>query len=180
MQNDNGKAFSRRGFVGLLAATAITPALPAWRLLFEGPRLTARPGKPTAKWEPGLTPLWDTKPGAFLYIPKSYDPATPIPLVVALHGATQRANFSLRIWTTQADAAGFVLLAPDFPTAPLTGSGSRSTIAICSRASSRIHPDSSPSTTSGLLAPSRRSSCPTAIRIRFWRSRWPVNESFNS
>ena len=33
--------------------------------------------------------------------------------MVALHGATQRANFSLRIWTTQADAAGFVLLAPE-------------------------------------------------------------------
>jgi phospholipase/carboxylesterase len=113
MDNDNGRPLTRRGFVGLLAAAAITPALPAWRLLPEGPRITARPGKPTAKWEPGLTPLWDTKPGAFLYIPKSYDPATPVPLVIALHGAGQRANFSLRIWTTQADAAGFVLLAPE-------------------------------------------------------------------
>ena len=113
MHDDNPKTLNRRDFVGLLAATAITPVLPAWRLVSEGPRLTARPGKPTAKWESGLTPLWETKPGAFLYIPKSYDPQKPVPVVVALHGAGQRATFSLRMWTAQADTAGFVLLAAE-------------------------------------------------------------------
>jgi phospholipase/carboxylesterase len=104
---------NRRAFVGLLAAVAVTPALPAWRVLSEGARLTARPGKPSQAWKVGLTPLWAEKPGAFLYIPKSYDPANAVPLVVALHGAGQRANFALRIWTPHADAAGFVLLAPE-------------------------------------------------------------------
>jgi predicted esterase len=103
----------RRGFVGLLGATVIAPALPAWRSLYAGPRITARPGKATGQWRLGLTSLWEGKPGAFLYVPKSYDPAKPLPLVVALHGATQRANFSLRVWTPQADAAGFILLAPE-------------------------------------------------------------------
>src|SRR5689334_3370882 len=110
MQNPS---LSRRDFVGLLAAAAVTPALPTWRLLSEGARLSARPGTPTQEWKVGLTPLWAEKPGAFLYIPKSYDPAKPVPLVVALHGATQRATFALRVWTPHADAAGFVLLAPE-------------------------------------------------------------------
>ena len=103
----------RRRFVGLLAATIVAPALPAWRSLYVGPRITARPGRASGEWKAGLTPLWEGKPGAFLYIPKSYDPAKPAPLVVALHGATQRASFSLRVWTPQADAAGFILLAPE-------------------------------------------------------------------
>jgi predicted esterase len=109
----HNSTLNRREFVGLLAGVALTPALRAWRSLAEGTKLTARPGKPTQDWKVGLTPLWGTKPGAFLYIPQSYDPAKPTPLVVALHGATQRANFSLRVWTPQADAAGFVLLAPE-------------------------------------------------------------------
>lgn len=109
----HNSSLNRRDFVGLLAAAAVSPALPAWRTLTEGPKLSARPGKPTQEWKVGLTPLWDTKPGAFLYIPKSYDPAKPTPLVIALHGATQRASFSLRVWTPQADAAGFILLAPE-------------------------------------------------------------------
>jgi predicted esterase len=110
---ENGSLFSRREFIGLLTAAAVIPALPKWRLPYKGPVLTARPGKPTQPWTPGLTPLWEGKPGAFLYIPKSYDPTKTVPLVVALHGATQRANCSLRVWTPHAEAAGFVLLAPE-------------------------------------------------------------------
>src|SRR3954465_305958 len=112
MQISN-EGLSRRGFLRVLGAFATAPALPSWRVLSAGPRLTARPGKPTQPWNAGLTPLWDDKPGSFLYIPRTYEPAKPAPLVVALHGATQRANFSLRVWTPQADAAGFVLLAPE-------------------------------------------------------------------
>jgi phospholipase/carboxylesterase len=107
------EGLSRRDFLGVLAALAVAPAASSWRVLAAGPRLTARPGKPTQPWKVGLTPLWDDRPGAFLYIPRSYDPAKPTPFVVSLHGATQRANFSLRVWTPQADAAGFVLLAPE-------------------------------------------------------------------
>ena len=101
---------SRRQFVGLLALTAAIPVRPVWNVP-TGPTLTARPGTPTQPWKAGLTPLWDSKPGAILYIPKSYDPSKPIPLVVGLHGATQRSNVILRVWTPQADASGFALLA---------------------------------------------------------------------
>lgn len=104
---------TRREFIGVVSAAAVVRALPKWSLPYKGPALTARPVKPTEAWTAGLTPLWQTRPGAFLYIPKSYDPAKPVPLVVALHGATQRANFSLRVWTPHADAAGFVLIAPE-------------------------------------------------------------------
>ena len=107
------KGLTRRDFVGMIGATVLLPALPSWRVMSEGPRLASRPGKPTEKWQVGQTSIWEGKPGAFLYVPKTYDPATPVPLVVALHGATQRASFSLRIWTPQADAGGFVLLAPE-------------------------------------------------------------------
>lgn len=106
------EGLSRRRFLGVIAVASAVPALP-WLPTPEGPRLTARPGKPTEPWTAGLTPLWDTKPGAFLYIPKSYDPSKPTPLMVALHGAGQRASVSLRVWTPQADAAGFVLLVPE-------------------------------------------------------------------
>jgi phospholipase/carboxylesterase len=110
MIESKSKMISRRDFAGLLAMTAVLPVRAVW-LAAEGPRLSARPGKPTEPWKVGLTPLWEAKPGAFLYIPKSYDPAKAIPLVVGLHGAGQRANVILRVWTPQADAAGFALLA---------------------------------------------------------------------
>src|SRR3954470_16661269 len=114
MDDTNQSTLSRRKFIGLVSAPAVLlPAHPRWAVAAEDPVLKSRPGKPTEAWKAGLTPLWDSKPGAFLYIPKSYDPAKPVPLVVALHGATQRANFALRVWTPHADAAGFVLLAPE-------------------------------------------------------------------
>jgi predicted esterase len=113
MRNTNEVRLARRDFMGWLAAGALAPGLSLWRLLAAGPRLTSRPGKPTRPYQAGLTPLWNAKPGAFLYVPKSYDPSKAAPLVVALHGATQRASFSLRVWTSQSDAAGFVLLAPE-------------------------------------------------------------------
>ena len=112
MTNTNDTV-SRRDFMGLVASSVLLPALPAWRLLSEGARLSARPHKPTEAAPLGLTPLWNEKPGAFLYVPKSYDPAKRIPLVVALHGAGGRSAGPLRNWTPQADGAAFALLVPE-------------------------------------------------------------------
>ena len=112
MHNTNG-VVTRRDFMGLVASSLFLPALPAWRVLTEGPRLTARPHKPTEAAQPGLTKLWDDTRSAFLHVPKSYDPATPIPLVVALHGAGGRSAGPLRNWTPQADGSGFALLVPE-------------------------------------------------------------------
>lgn len=110
MANTNDGTVTRRDFVGLFASAALAPALFA-RTLIEGSRLASRPGKPTGAAAVGLTTLWEGTAGAFLYIPRSYVPAKPVPLVLALHGATQRANSALRVWRPQADAAGFALLA---------------------------------------------------------------------
>jgi phospholipase/carboxylesterase len=104
---------SRRHFLGALGATALLPALPTWRLLSDGARLSARLGKPTEAWTAGLTKMWDDKPASFLYVPKSYDGTKPIPLVVGLHGAGQRSSMPLRLWTPHADSAGFALVVPE-------------------------------------------------------------------
>lgn len=48
-----------------------------------------------------------------LYVPNSYNPATPAPLVLMLHGAGQSAEIGIRPFLSLADAAGAVLVAPD-------------------------------------------------------------------
>ena len=49
-----------------------------------------------------------------LYIPDSYDPATPAPLVLSFHGFTSNAqlNFSFTRFSAIADAEGFILIHP--------------------------------------------------------------------
>jgi poly(hydroxyalkanoate) depolymerase family esterase len=46
-----------------------------------------------------------------LYVPSSYKPGTPVPLVVALHGCTQTADGfrQLTRWDTVAEAKGFIV-----------------------------------------------------------------------
>jgi phospholipase/carboxylesterase len=53
------------------------------------------------------------------YVPASYSPQTPTPLVVALHGAGDTAmNYLSIIWKGNADTNGFIVIAPE-GTAPL-------------------------------------------------------------
>jgi poly(hydroxyalkanoate) depolymerase family esterase len=49
-----------------------------------------------------------------LYIPSSYDPKKPMPLVVALHGCTQTADDFQQLtgWDAEAEAKGFIVLYP--------------------------------------------------------------------
>ena len=49
-----------------------------------------------------------------LYIPDSYDPTTPAPLVLSFHGFTSNAqlNFSFTRFSAIADAEGFILIHP--------------------------------------------------------------------
>jgi phospholipase/carboxylesterase len=112
MHNTIHPSLSRREFVASLGAVSAAVFLPA-APQEQNARLTARPGKPTETWQPGRTALWENRPGAFLHIPKSYDPAKPIALMVALHGAGGRSNGPLRTWTPQADARNFVLVVPE-------------------------------------------------------------------
>ena len=48
-----------------------------------------------------------------LYVPKRYDPATPAPLVVLLHGAGARGTQLVELFTETAEARGYLILSPD-------------------------------------------------------------------
>lgn len=77
------------------------------------PRLTSRPGVPTTTPELGSTQLGlGSLRDGFLYVPTTYSPDTPMPLMVALHGygggGHQWASYNGR-----AEARGMIILAPD-------------------------------------------------------------------
>lgn len=82
--------------------------------VLHAPRLTARPGSPTsAPPAPGAGALGlDSPRDGILYVPASYAPSTPMPLFVALHGASG-AGADWASYYARAEARGFVLLAPD-------------------------------------------------------------------
>jgi predicted esterase len=48
-----------------------------------------------------------------LYVPSSYNPSSPAPLVLMLHGAGQSSEIGIRPFLPLAEAAGLVLVAPD-------------------------------------------------------------------
>ena len=109
---------SRRDFVksslGAVAASAVLPACSSITGSTGGdPRLSARPGSPTVTPEIGLSDLGlASGRDGILYVPQSYSPDTPTPLVVALHGAGgEGADWAS--YYARAEDRGFVLLAPD-------------------------------------------------------------------
>jgi phospholipase/carboxylesterase len=72
-------------------------------------RLDARPGAPSEKGTKGLQRLAT----GVVYVPDSYDPGRPAPLIVALHGARGGPDGILRVFVPHADRTGAVLLAPE-------------------------------------------------------------------
>lgn len=115
---------TRRVFVQTLAASAAGALLGACGGRAAAPTIESAPGRlvsrPRAGTSPrpslaaGLTPL-GLAPGrdGLLYVPARYDPARPMALVVALHGAGQSASRGIAPWTPVADDAGLIVLAPD-------------------------------------------------------------------
>ncbi len=76
--------------------------------------LTARVTPPTTSLSPGLHSLGiSTGRDGLLYVPTGYDPATPLPLVVLLHGAGGTASNWFGSYGDRANANKFVMLAPD-------------------------------------------------------------------
>lgn len=76
-------------------------------------RLTARPRQPDLTPEHGLTSFAeDQVRGGILYVPKSYTPEAPAPLIVALHGAGGYAGSWSRLYD-ECESRGVVLMAPD-------------------------------------------------------------------
>ena len=96
------------------SAAAADPA--ARRRLHTGGRLTSRPRAPAPGSAPtGLLPLrlsGSDRDGA-VYVPPSYRPSSPAPLILTLHGANGSGRRGLRRLQPLADAARLILLAPD-------------------------------------------------------------------
>ena len=77
------------------------------------PRLTARPGRPTIPAPRGAVIVETEKgQGGILYVPERYQPTTPAPLIVALHGGGGRARTWERLYES-CEERGIVLLAPE-------------------------------------------------------------------
>jgi phospholipase/carboxylesterase len=77
------------------------------------PRLSARPGSPTETPTTGLSSLgFASGRDGVLYVPASYSPDTPLPLLVGLHGAGGEGR-NWESYYARAEARGMVFLAPD-------------------------------------------------------------------
>ncbi len=77
-------------------------------------RLRARPMQSEGPAALGLSQLGIDHPrDGLLYVPGSYDPAQPAPLIVMLHGAGGNAHHGIAPLLQLAEAAGVILLAPE-------------------------------------------------------------------
>jgi phospholipase/carboxylesterase len=108
---------SRREFFAVMAAGSAT--LFGCTMDPSGPpsggsaRLTARPTTPSTTVAPGT---WLFNPSnsndGCLVVPSGYDPAHPVPLVVALHGAGVLPDGPVELLGPSAESRGYLLLAP--------------------------------------------------------------------
>ncbi len=118
--HDRPHATSRRQFVGSFAAASFALlgcGNGGESLFYEAgggsARLTARPGNPSTNVAAGTYQITPTNLNdGVLIVPSGIAAGSPIPLVVALHGAGQGSVFSRNLLAAQAQARGFALLAP--------------------------------------------------------------------
>lgn len=113
------RTMPRRGFLAGGLAALLAPYLAACGGDDDitGPasnaHLTARPGTPTETPVPGESPVGiEAGRDALLYVPPTYDPASPAPLLVLLHGAGGSAT-DWRGTFSNAEGRGLVVLALD-------------------------------------------------------------------
>lgn len=129
-----GRVTSRRRFLSTIAGCALIPAgfdphgdvrrdasgdveralgNDFRRVSYRDPRLEARPFPPIREAVPGVTEFGQNlERGGLLFVPESYAPETPAPLIVALHGAGGRSESWSRLYDL-CEQHGVVLLAPD-------------------------------------------------------------------
>jgi phospholipase/carboxylesterase len=130
----NGPVSRRQVLAMASLAAALTPFACRWERRVEGRgrprdgpgqnaaregRLTARPEHAGGSFPPaepvlGLQPLQlDTGRDGLLFVPSTYAPDRPHPLVVMLHGAGGDAAGGMSPFREHADQVGMILLAPD-------------------------------------------------------------------
>jgi len=104
----NRREFARCSAAGLLGAAG-------WRPALDDGRLRARPQRPSETVRPGEYPLGlsSSARDGVLYVPASYRPDRPAPLVLALHGATGSGLRQLSGWRESSEANGYLVVAPD-------------------------------------------------------------------
>lgn len=120
MAPDSPSLLSRRTFLSV-AASSTAGVLAACSIpglsdpTFEGStRLGSRPGTPTSAGPLGLRRLGlGGDIDGSVYVPASYSPASPAPLVLLLHGAGGYAADFITPFIAEADQTGQVLLAVD-------------------------------------------------------------------
>jgi predicted esterase len=111
--------WTRRRFLAAAGAAALAPlgclSHPAEPSGGGSARLTARPGTPSITLTPGTYPLGlgPSSYDGFLLVPESYVAGTPMPLVLALHGAGSRASGPLEFLRPYAEAHGFLVVSVD-------------------------------------------------------------------
>ncbi|MDQ4095794.1 MAG: alpha/beta hydrolase-fold protein [Actinomycetota bacterium] len=80
---------------------------------YSAGRLGARPRDNIRGPAPsGMQQLGSKAGDGFLYVPEGYDPATPAPLAMTLHGAGGEAERGLDLFLDYADERGVILVAP--------------------------------------------------------------------
>jgi phospholipase/carboxylesterase len=93
-----------------MAGRSRTPISPA----ATAGRLTARPGRPEQTGPRGERALdLGGRRDGILYVPESYRPDRPAPLVLALHGAGGNGMHGLAPFRLPAEEKGLLVLAPD-------------------------------------------------------------------
>lgn len=120
MSMRNSSGFTRREFLGV--ATVVVGALVASCLgnaptrpvqHIDDMTVTARPGTPTENVAIGFTPLGiGTTRDGFIYVPPSYQPTTPMPLLVLLHEGGRGAS-DWNAMQSLFDDLGMIIVAPD-------------------------------------------------------------------
>lgn len=112
--------FNRREFLGLatagvgaLVTSCVRDAPTAPVQDIDDLTVAARPGTPTENVAIGFTPLGiGTARDGFLYVPPSYQPTTPMPLLVLLHEGGRGAS-DWNAMQSLFDDLGMIIVAPD-------------------------------------------------------------------
>lgn len=104
--------FTRREFLQAATVATVAGHAPALFAADSG-RFSARPKAPTLDLGPGDHVLDDNNGRrALLYIPPSYDAATPTPLMLMLHGARGDGDRTLEQQRAVAEQHGVMVLSP--------------------------------------------------------------------